>query len=122
MTLLGEFFHLLRGLLQWLHDLFVCLFLVELLLLLHGVLLPGIRELILELLDDVKVSIRYLLIVLLNFLILLGVFLGKGLNRGVFLTFDHGDCLLPLLLHVFPKKKHLMLELGGDLIRYSLKL
>ncbi len=76
MTLLGEQFHFLRGLLKWLHDLFVCLFLVELLLLLHGVLLPSIRELILELLDDIKVSVRNLLIVLLDLLVLLGVFLG----------------------------------------------
>ena len=80
MTLLGENFHFLRCLLQRLHDLFVGLFLVELLLLLHGVLLPSIRELILELLDDIKIGVRYLLVVLLNFLVLLGVFLGEGLN------------------------------------------
>ena len=80
MTLLGENFHFLRGLLQRLHDLFVGLFLVELLLLLHRVLLSGIRELILELLYDIKIGICYLLVVLLNFLVLLGVFLGEGLN------------------------------------------
>lgn len=122
MTLLGENFHLLRGLLQWLHDLFIGLLLVELLLLLHRVLLPGIRELILQLLYDVKVGVRYLLIVLLYFLVLLGVLFRKRFNRGVFLSFDHGDCLLPLLLHLLPQQQHLMLELRGYLIRYPLEL
>lgn len=48
--------------------------------------------------------------------------LGKGLYRGVFLSFDHGDRQFPLLLHVLSQEQHLMLEFGGDLIRYALKL
>ena len=75
MALLSEDLDLLGGLLQRLHYLFVGLFLIEFLFLLHGVLFAGVTELILQLLNDVKVSVRDLLVVLLDLLVLLRMLL-----------------------------------------------
>jgi hypothetical protein len=122
MTFLGEDLNLLGSLLQRLYDLLVGLFLVQLLLLLHCVLLAGIGQLVLELLYNVKVGICDLLIVLLDFLVLLGMFVCQGLDRCILLSLNHGDGLLSSLLHFFTEEKHLMLEFGRDFVGYALEL
>ena len=80
MTLLGQDLDFLRSLLQRLHDLLVGLFLIQLLLLFHCILFAGIRQLIFKLLDNIKVRICDLLVILLDFLILSGMLICQSFD------------------------------------------
>lgn len=99
--LLGEYLDLLAGLGEWLHDLLVGLLLVQLLLLHHGVFLTSIAQFILQLLDNVQVRIRYLLVISLDVLIFLFMFPSQLFDCLILLELDHLNGSFPLFLHVF---------------------
>lgn len=104
-----------------LYNLLICLFLVKLLLLLHCVLLASISQLVLELLYDIKISVCDLLIVFLDVLVFTCMLLSELFDSLIFLSLYLQDSCFPLLLHVFSKKEHLMLELRADLVANALK-
>ena len=72
---LAQFLHFLTSLLKWLHDLLIGFFLVHSLLLLGRIFLLGIGQFVFQLLYNVEVGVRYLLIIVLDILILLFVLL-----------------------------------------------
>jgi hypothetical protein len=74
-SLFTKLLNLLTCLLERFYYLLVGFLLVHLLLLLAGVFFLGISELIFELLDDIKISVGDLLVVVLNIGIFLIMFL-----------------------------------------------
>jgi hypothetical protein len=73
--LLTEFLNFFTCLLQRLDNLLISLLLIHLLLLLTGVFLLCVRKFILQLFDNVKVSVGNLLVIVLNVSILFGMLL-----------------------------------------------
>ena len=119
---LGQRLQLLVGLLQGLHYLLVRLLLVHLFLLHSRVFLLGVTQLILQLLDDVQVCVRYFLIVVLDVIVFLLMFGSQVLNSLILFGLDLEYKRLSLTLHLFSQQQHLVLELQRDLICDSLEL
>lgn len=119
--LLSQLLQLLVCLLERLNYLLVGLFLIHLLLLHRCVFLFRVTQLILQLLYDIKVCVRYFLIVVLDIIVFLLMFGSKVLNRLVLFGLDLENESLSLALHLFSQQKHLVLELQRDLIRDSLE-
>ena len=86
--LFTQFLHLFTSFLERLHYLLVSFFLVHLLLLLRSVFLLGISQFIFQLLNDVQVSVRNFLIVILNVTVLLSMLLGEFLDSLILLVFN----------------------------------
>lgn len=82
--LLGELFQLLARLLEGLHNLLVGFLLVHLLLLLSRVFFLRVAQLILQLLDNVQIGIRYFLVIVL-YVCILARMLGSQVLDGLVL-------------------------------------
>ena len=101
---------------------FVCFLLVHPLFLLSRVFFLGISKFIFELLDDVKVSVGDLLIVVLYVVVLLRMLLGQLLYRSILLVFNLLDEAFALPLHFFSDQEHLVFVLQLNFIGYPLVL
>ena len=107
---------------QGLNDLVVSLLLIHLSPLLIVILFSSLGKLILQLLDDIEVSVGDFLVIRFNISIFLSVFSGQLLDGLILLILNKLDLLPSLILHLGSQIKHLLLILGMDLISDPLEL
>jgi hypothetical protein len=101
--------HLLTGFMQGNNHLFVCLFLVHFVLLFECVFLLCISEFILELFDDVQVSVGDFLVVVLDVIVLLRMLGCQFFDGDVLLVLNLLNQSLSLPLHLLSQQQHFVL-------------
>lgn len=114
--------NLLIGLSQRLNHFVVSLLLVHLFLLGVRVLFSSITKLILQLFDNIEISVSNLIVIVLDLSILLSMLSSKLSNGSILLLLNHSNLTLSLVLHLGSKIISLGLELEMDLVADSLKL
>lgn len=113
---LAQLNDVLISFLEGIDDLSILVLLLDFVLLCVLVFLLFLGEIILQLLDDVQVSVRDLLVVLFDGGVFLGVLARQVLDRLILLGFNLRDLSFAFLFHVLAQEQHLVLEFELDLV------
>ena len=89
----------LIGLGKWLNDLVVSLLLIHLLLLFVAIFLSSISKLILQLLNDIEISVGDLIVIIFDLSVFLSMFSCELSNSSILLLLNHSDLSFSLVLH-----------------------
>ena len=108
--------------LEWLNNLIVSFLLVHLLLLLVGVFFSSVRKLIFQLLDNIEIGVRNLLVILFDITILFLMLSDEVCYGRVLNLLDSFDLGLADGVHFFAHQFHLVDVFGVDFVADSLKL